>query len=100
MDAAKVLRLVTDALKVFGFADVFVKKLGRLLEEITDDDCTILLCGFFCQPCLIAQALEEVGENWWFTCCTVTFAPNCFGFPYLCWTIPVRPRNVSDFELT
>lgn len=77
------------ACAVFWFVDVVARKLGRLLEELTDDDCTIILCGFFCQPCLIAQALEEVDENWWVTCCTVMFAPNLLGIPYMCFTAPV-----------
>jgi len=58
-----------------------------------------MLCGFFCQPCMIAQALEEAGENWWFTCCTVTVAPNLFGIPYLCFTVPVSNRLQKLFEL-
>jgi hypothetical protein len=67
--------------------------LGKILEEITDDDCTLLLCGLICEPCLIAQALEEAHEaNWWWTCCTVSIAPNLFGLPYLFWTIPAINR--------
>jgi len=48
---------------------------------------------------MIAQALEEAGENWWFTCCTVTVAPNLFGIPYLCFTVPVSNRLQKLFEL-
>ena len=74
---------------VFGFADVIAAKLAKLMLELTDDDCGLLVCGCLCQPCLIAQVLEEVGENWWFTCATVLAAPHLLGIPYICCTAPV-----------
>ncbi|KAH9260018.1 hypothetical protein BASA81_001790 [Batrachochytrium salamandrivorans] len=67
--------------------------MGDFARELNNEECTIMLCGLFCSPCVIGEAIEQAGEgNFWVHCTATLFANQLACLPLCLCTVPAMNR--------
>lgn len=69
------------------------ERMGDCVRELNNEECTVLLCGLFCAPCVIGEAIEQAGEgNFWVHCSAALFANQFACLPLCLCTVPAMNR--------